>query len=298
MRKVLILSKIVAFILLLITLIGSYFGMATKVKVAIVTGSNKGIGFEIARGLVNDGGFRVLMACRNEELGRSAAAELGAEFCGPLDICSSESIENFPAALKKLSVDRVDVLINNAAMAFKGADPTPHNDQAEPTLKGNTFGTITLTKTLLPLMKGSNTGGKSRIINVASFAGGLKILKNKERRLELDDILSSASDDRLVSWCQEFVKDTSNGDQASKGWPTTNYGFSKLAIIAYTKILARQEPEILVNAVCPGWCATSMSSHRGPRSAAKGAETPLFLAKSSTVTDSGNFYQDLEKMEW
>jgi NAD(P)-dependent dehydrogenase (short-subunit alcohol dehydrogenase family) len=286
---------------LVIVLIFQISSMAA-LKVAIVTGSNKGIGLEIARGLVKHGGYRVLLACRNVELGKSAASELGAEFCGPLDIASQESIDAFPSVLKSMAVESVDVLVNNAGFAFKGSDPTPHSEQAEPTLKGNTFGTIMLTKKLLPLMNRDRDGGadKPRIVNVSSFAGGLKILKDTTRRAQLEAFIAQGDEEGLIRWAREYVEDTKNGHHAEKGWPGTNYGMSKLVLTAHTKLLPQREEAqgIIINALCPGWCATDMSSHGGPRSAAKGAETAIYLATSAEVIESAGFYQDLALMEW
>ena len=86
------------------------------------------------------------------------------------------------------------------------------------------------------------------------------------------------------------------------------YGISKVAEIAYTHIVAREEAaagsNILVNAMCPGYCSTNMSSYRGPRSAAKGAETAIWLASQprealATATGgatSGRFYYDMEPL--
>ena len=136
------------------------------------------------------------------------------------------------------------------------------------------------------------------------------ILQDDGRRNQLKDILARTDDGapprivniasagNLLGFASEFVEDTAAGAHKGKGWPGTCYGFSKLCLIAYTKILAMKNDGILINSVCPGWCATDMSSHGGPRSAAKGAETPIFLASSDKVTSSGGFYQDLKEVEW
>lgn len=76
----------------------------------------------------------------------------------------------------------------------------------------------------------------------------------------------------------------------------------QLGEIAYTYVLARDAAAdgIAVNAVCPGWCSTSMSSYRGPRTPAKGAETPVWLAlREGNLPDiTGGFYQDLKLIPW
>ena len=71
---------------------------------------------------------------------------------------------------------QIDVLVNNAAVAFKDSDPTPFQRQARPTLQTNFFGTVRLTLGLLPLL---HRGASPRIVNVASMAGALKIFRSK-----------------------------------------------------------------------------------------------------------------------
>jgi carbonyl reductase 1 len=268
-------------------------------KIAVVTGANKGIGLEITKGLLAED-FRVILACRNPKLGEEAASRCGerAQYVGPLDLDDETSVAGFMDKLRGAGIESFDVLVNCAAIAFKKADTTPHAQQAEPTLRPNFFNTAKLTNSLLPMLKSSD-GGKPRIVNVASFAGKLSILQDGGRKNRLEEIIASKDESALFSFASEFVKDTSEGRHKEKGWPGTCYGFSKLCLIAYTKILAmKSNGDIVVNCVCPGWCATDMSSHSGPRTAEKGAETPVFLATSASVTSSGGFYQDLQEVQW
>ena len=122
--------------------------------IAVVTGSNKGIGFSIAEGLVFSKMIsRVILACRNSELAEQAAQELRSKYtestatveCMTLDISSAASIESFIQALGAACPEGVDLLINNAATAFKGSDPTPFAQQARPTINTNYTGTVLLT---------------------------------------------------------------------------------------------------------------------------------------------------------
>ena len=111
----------------------------------------------------------------------------------------------------------------------------------------------------------------------------------------------------------EFVSHIREGDHEAAGWSSSMYGVSKLLEIAYTKALARdlakaadgETHSIAVHAVCPGWCSTSMSSHKGPRSADKGAETPLWLATATPAEleaakgpATGGFWVDKAPKEW
>jgi carbonyl reductase 1 len=203
-------------------------------------------------------------------------------------------VDNFVTNLQN-DYDCIDILVNNAAIAFKAADPTPFAEQAAPTISVNYFGTLYITQNLLPLIKKSNT---PRIVNIASLAGHLGILKSPERVKHFAN--PQLTIEELGNLMNEFINDVQTGQHASKGWPNSCYGVSKLGVIALTKILARTEPDIIVNACCPGYCKTDMSSHRGIRSAEEGARTPAYLAllPSSLDCPTGLFFKDEAPVEW
>jgi carbonyl reductase 1 len=150
--------------------------VSPKLK-AIVTGANKGIGFEIAKGLGGQG-FHVIMACRDLALGETAAQELRSLHASTsfdvmeLDVSKPDSIAKFIENVNANYSGSIDVLVNNAAIAFKNKDPMPFKDQAEPTFQPNFFGAVQLTMGLLPSIKNSS---RKCIVNVASMAGHLKI---------------------------------------------------------------------------------------------------------------------------
>jgi len=106
----------------------------------------------------------------------------------------------------------------------------------------------------------------------------------------------------VCALAEDFLGAVKSGDFAAKGWPRSMYGVSKLAEIAVT--FAQQRallPEgIAVSACCPGYCASAMSSFKGPRPPAKGAEAPVWLAtrdgRAGEIT--GGFWYDLKKIEW
>ena len=74
-------------------------------------------------------------------------------------------------------------------------------------------------------------------------------------------------------------------------------GFSKLAVIAATKVLARQYPSLCVNAICPGYCDTDMTSHKGPRPPAEGAQNAVLLATIERCP-TGEFWENLRQSQW
>lgn len=230
-------------------------------RVAVVTGANKGIGLNIASQLMRQHDFFTIIACRNEKLGQEAADKLGTigkdvEFRS-LDISDSGSINLFCQGLQE-DYGSIDVLINNAAIAFKSADPTPFAEQAAPTFKTNFFGTIYLTSKMIPLLTANNRGdfGETpptkgpRIVNVASQAGLLRIVKDVSLREKMASSAESLTQQQLEAVANDFITTISSGGIGS--YPQTCYGFSKLCLIAYTKILARTHPGVISNACCPG----------------------------------------------
>uniref|UniRef100_A0A8C0PU80 carbonyl reductase (NADPH) n=1 Tax=Canis lupus familiaris TaxID=9615 RepID=A0A8C0PU80_CANLF len=130
--------------------------MSAASRVALVTGANKGIGFAIARELCRQFSGDVVLTARDEARGRAAVQQLQAEGLSPrfhlLDIDDLQSIRALRDFLRK-EYGGLDVLVNNAGIAFKTNDPTPFHIQAEVTMKTNFFGTRDVCTELLPLMK-------------------------------------------------------------------------------------------------------------------------------------------------
>uniref|UniRef100_A0A452QGZ8 Carbonyl reductase 1 n=1 Tax=Ursus americanus TaxID=9643 RepID=A0A452QGZ8_URSAM len=130
--------------------------MSSATRVALVTGANKGIGFAIARDLCQQFSGDVVLTARDEARGLAAVQQLQAEGLSPrfhkLDIDDLQSIRALRDFLRK-EYGGLDVLVNNAGIAFKTDDPTPFDIQAEVTMKTNFFGTRDVCTELLPLMK-------------------------------------------------------------------------------------------------------------------------------------------------
>jgi carbonyl reductase 1 len=283
-------------IVVIIVLIFIVTIMSTSaVKIAVITGANQGIGLEISKKMASSG-MKTILACRNEASGKGAAEKISAmgldcEF-RQLDISDKTSVNKFASALEN-DYGHIDVLVNNAGIAFKGSDPTPHRDQAYPTVHTNYHGTLLLTESLLPLLRKSSY--KPRIVNVASMAGHLRILKSQQKKDQFtaNDLTIS----QLTALMDAFVEDTKN--EQPKDWPNSCYGTSKLGVVALTKVLARNEPSMLVTCCCPGYVQTNMSSFNGNKTPEEGARTPVFLAM--TMVDagpSGAFFMDEKEVQW
>lgn len=214
----------------------------------------QGIGFEISKKLCASG-LKTILACRSEALGTKAMNDLrrlgyDSEY-RHLDIADEDSIARFVDSIAR-DYGKVDILVNNAAIAFKGSDPTPFRDQAHPTIKPNFFGTLLLSMSLLPLLR---RGDSPRLVTLASEAGHLRILQTRQ-------LMESFSSDALTvpqlqGLMNSFVAAVQDGSHSRIGWPNTCYGMSKLGVVAMTRVLAREEREIpgskvVISCCCPG----------------------------------------------
>ncbi|CAI5528118.1 unnamed protein product [Closterium sp. Naga37s-1] len=186
----------------------------------------------------------------------------------------------------------LDVLVNNAGMAYKGN--TFGAEEARKTIDTNYQGTRAVCEALLPLLRPSKAG--ARIVNVGSSAGKLRIVSPALKTRCTSPTLTTADLDALA---EEFVTGIKEGTYKGAGWPESMYGVSKLLENAYTRVLARQVEgrqggeKVFVNACCPGWCATDMSSWRGRKTAEEGANTPIFLSLlPPEKAGTGQFYAD------
>lgn len=270
--------------------------------VAVVTGANKGIGYQIALQLALNSKFSaVILGCRDNERGLEALNQMKQELIGSSSSCgldfhmltvgNAESETNFFKYVDT-KYSKVDVLVNNAGIAYKGSDPTPHSQQCTPTLDTNFRGLISFTEIMMPLIQ---KGNDRRIINVASMAGKLSQLQSTTLQNKFSDPLLTKNE--LIKMMNQFEADVHNGEHLENGWSNSNYGMSKLAVIAYTKVLAREHETIKINCCCPGYCDTDMTSHKGTRSPQDGAKNATLLA---TMDDAptGQFFKDLKPAEW
>jgi NAD(P)-dependent dehydrogenase (short-subunit alcohol dehydrogenase family) len=240
---------------------------STAKKVALVTGANKGIGFEVARQLAA-AGCVVVLAARNQTLGKEAAAKLIAE---GLDVCfvaiDVTDSATIAAAAESVARDfgRLDILVNNAGINDPGDGPAPtaQLDAVERVLRTNFLGALAVTQAMLPLLRKSAAG---RIVNVSSGLGSLA--------------RSGGSNPSATNWI--------------------GYSASKAALNMLTVQLARllSDTNIKVNSAAPGYTATALNDFRGTQTIPEGAVEAVRLALLADDGPTGTYSERTGVVPW
>ena len=237
-----------------------------KQQIALITGSNRGIGFEIAKQLAMKN-IEVILTSRNSDNGEAAVRKLARDsvkkvMAMELDVSNQVSVDNLLDKVQK-TFGRLDILVNNAAILIDREEVVASNANLETvraTLETNLIGAWRMCKAFVPLMK---KNGYGRIVNVSSGSGQFEYMA------------------------------TSGGY-----WPA--YSVSKASLNALTVMLASElkGTNILVNAVCPGWVRTDMGGSNATRSVEEGAATPVWLATLADGGPTGHNYYDKKQISW
>lgn len=259
---------------------------------ALVTGANRGLGFETCRQLAARG-MRVILTSRDAGEGRDAAARLaaagGVVEARTLDVTDRASIDALAASLSREGT-RLDALVNNAGVALSGFDA----DVARRTLAVNVFGAMDVTDALLPCVR---EGGN--VVMVSSGMGELSSVSPALRARLLDPGLTR---DGLVALLRAFPGDVESGRHRQVGWPSSAYSVSKVCLNAFVRLLTPTlaARHIRVNAVCPGWVRTDMGGRSAPRGVEQGAASIVWGATLAGPSGepTGGFFRDGQAIGW
>jgi NAD(P)-dependent dehydrogenase (short-subunit alcohol dehydrogenase family) len=235
-------------------------------KTALITGANRGLGFEASKQLA-ELGFKVFMGCRDEAKGNLACDELvkvglDVEFI-KLDVTKTKDVRKVHDIFREEG-RTLDVLINNAGVFLESLHDDPSISsvlKVDPviimkTIEANTMGPLNLIQSRAPLMIKQ---GHGRIINISSGMGALTGMEGF--------------------------------------WP--GYRMSKAALNVLTLITSEElkDTNISINSVCPGWCRSDMGGQSAPRSLSNGVETTIWLATCDSPPH-GKFLQDKKEVPW
>ncbi|MET0496467.1 MAG: SDR family oxidoreductase [Actinoplanes sp.] len=244
--------------------------MTTTHQAALVTGANKGIGFETARQLAQQG-FTVWLGCRDQGRGETAANELAADgdvrFVH-LDVTDTASIQAAREQIAEQS-GALDVLINNAGVALgdqEGPPSTVGSETIAKTLDVNFYGTLHVTQAFLPLVRKAEAG---RIVNLSSSMGSLTMLTAPEQPLSPFGMSYAYSTSKtlvstLTAWFAVELKDT----------------------------------PVKVNSVCPGFNATDINGNKGTQHPSEGAKVVVRAATLPAGGPSGTFFDVAGPVGW
>jgi NAD(P)-dependent dehydrogenase (short-subunit alcohol dehydrogenase family) len=227
-------------------------------KTVLITGANKGIGYEISRQL-GELDYRVFLTARDKNLGKEAEEKLrkqnlDVEFV-QLDVISSESIKSAFKNIKK-KCSQLDLLINNAAILLDKADILKMSiPLLQKTIDTNVYGVIEVIRRFLPMM-----GKGGRIINISSDQGSLARMGTYAPAYSISKVMVNAV-------TRQFAN------------TLVNQG-------------------IAVNSMHPGWVRTDMGGRTAPLSLEQGAETAVWLATEAPHSFTGKFFSEKKEMEW
>ena len=240
----------------------------TDTKTALVTGANKGIGFQIAAGLAARG-YRVAVGARSQERGEAAVAELrrgGADVLGvSIDVTSDQSVAAAVAVLHE-RVGHLDAVVNNAGVNGPSAEDSSQDpatldlDVVRADVETNVLGPVRVINATLPLLRRS---ASPRIVNVSTNMASLA--------LRTGPVMAAYAPSKTML---------------------------NAMTVQYARRFAETDPQILINAVCPGYVATDLTGFSGSRSPAQGAAVSVRFATLSDGGPTGGFFDDDGAIPW
>jgi NAD(P)-dependent dehydrogenase (short-subunit alcohol dehydrogenase family) len=242
--------------------------MMNAKKSVLITGANKGIGFEVAH-QIGKAGWTVLVAARNKALGKEAVAKLQAEGLDVhfvhIDLGAPETAKA-AAQIIQNQFGKLDVLINNAGINMQGDGPPSKVDLGalDAIMRVNYVGAVAVTQAMLPLLQ---RAGKAQVINVTSELGSVSLQTDPKWKF---------APVKLLAYCA-----------------------SKAALNMFTVQLAYEfrDGSIAVNAINPGYTATDLNGHSGPQTVGEGAAEIVRVALLDAPV-TGKFLETGGEIAW
>lgn len=285
-------------------------------RYAVVTGANKGIGFEIVKQLAS-AGIKVVLTARDEKRGLHALETLKASGLSDfvvfhqLDVADAASVASL-ADFVKSRFGKLDILVNNAGIGgieindgnlytkllmTNGAALSDEEsrrvitqtlESAKECIQINYYGAKRTFEYLLPLLQLSDS---PRVVNVSSIGGTMEYLSNEWAKGVFSDV-ENLTEERIDEVIKEFIKDFEQGSLERNGWPRylAAYTVAKASMNAYTRITAKKYPNFCINCVCPGYVKTDITANTGFFTVEEGAAHPVRLALLPDGSPSGLFY--------
>ncbi|XP_063381429.1 carbonyl reductase [NADPH] 1-like [Cydia fagiglandana] len=268
-------------------------------KVAVVTGANKGIGLAIVKALCKNMEGTVYLTSRDLNRGTKAVAELRSMGWAPsyhqLDVADENSIIKFRDYLKEKH-GGIDILINNAAVAGDGLKTTYEDSKQVIDIDYRSL--LMIQEHIFPLVRENG-----RILNIASDCGHLSNIRNKywidklsSKDLTVNDI------NEFVNWFLDGVKNgTFNKNDLADGGSVAAYRIAKVAVCALTRLQQKEleSRKIIINAMHPGLVQTDMTRGKGFFSPDEAAETPVYLVLDAPATIKGAYvWFDRKVLDW
>jgi len=233
-------------------------------KYVLITGANKGIGFEVAKQMAQLG-YHVYLGCRDEQKGITAVNQLNSEGLTNVEFLKIDVSDLHSVQQAAASIPSLDILINNAGISGK----QPQNisacdiEEIKRIFNTNYFGVIQTTQAFLPLLQKAPL---PVIVNVSSELGSLAMQTSK---------------DRFANWDNFHA-----------------YGATKTALNTFTINLSQELRNFKINSVTPGYTATDLNNFAGFKTAAQGAEPIVRLATIGEDGPTGQFFRQEGELPW
>jgi NAD(P)-dependent dehydrogenase (short-subunit alcohol dehydrogenase family) len=231
----------------------------------LITGANKGLGYETARQLIA-AGHTVYIGCRDPERGQTAAQQLGARLV-QLDVTDDESVSAAAELIEELG--GLDVLVNNAGIEGRGENnaiigaEAATADMVREVFDTNVFGVVRVTHAFLPLLQRSPA---PVVVNVSSSLGSLSLAESPE--------------------------------SPTYFYPGVAYPASKSAVNMITVQFAKQFPSMRINAVEPGYTDTDLNGHTGTQTVEEGARIIVEMAQTVPDGPTGGYFSAHGPVPW